>query len=177
MKKILFTLVVFVLCLYAGPNQEVDATSLLGNPDPMAQACAANYDRMAPRFCVRTTITTATTLVAGASCQTIVPSTTWGIPTSAIHLILLIDGHIYGSNIVQLDSLTVNFYQDSACTSQSPGAYKLLAREWLAVNNIDVIEVTLPILVHITSDHIYFKMSQVGGVSTTALISIYAYWD
>lgn len=113
-RLILITLwvLVIVMTTLVVKDTEVHGTAVLGNPDPMAQACATNYFRLQPHYCFATVQESWSVTVAGCNTRTLTT-----VPTSALSVFLIEDFQHNSTNVVGLNQLVTAFYNDGTCAA------------------------------------------------------------
>lgn len=124
-----------------GPIEESQATTILGNPDPMAQSCATGYVRLSPHYCA--TFSQPSTAGAG-TCQLFLPA---NMPASATAVNLLFIAQINSSNVAGVTrQMFMAIYSDVGCTTQVGIGHLIEQREFVATvanTNIGYAEISL----------------------------------
>ena len=97
---------------------EAEATTLLGNPDPMSVACATGFTRRLPNFCQRDVWGTNTLLSATVCTLQDITGAGHGVPATAKAAMLLTSKVIVSANVVANRSVSTDIFSDSGCATR-----------------------------------------------------------
>lgn len=132
-----FLLPVLVLLSGCGPFDETAESTVAITPNVKTDACATNYTRMGPNFCMASTaFVDSHTVVSFGSCQTHTPTS---LPAGARYVMVNLDLRVRGSSVAGTDrGRTVNIYFNTTCTNFY-GLFSLEGREQSAVTSVQTI--------------------------------------
>ena len=100
--------------------QEAQATTILGNPDPMSRSCATGYIRTTPNFCsVIATPGSAVSTILDNTCRNINWTTAYtpAIPVTATFGLFKVFASLRANNAIGERVSNLVLYYNSACTS------------------------------------------------------------
>ena len=158
------------------PN-EAEATTILGNPDPMSVACNTGFVRSAPHICLsnitrqsREKVSWNTTLV---TCQT----KTWTtIPTTATAVILEHFVQLGASNAVANRSETVDIYDSNTCSNNIDSVI-FTTREFVATVAATALLVTTTQGVYAVSNQNFYFIVLGFPANSSANFTLFGYYD
>jgi len=177
MKKLLGLLLLPLLfaCGDIPATQEAEATTILGNPDPMSQACVSGYIRRAPRQCWvdnnpvggQSLVIDNVGTVGVATCRTLaVSGFTPAMSANATFAIGDINGQVKSNLAVGIRSVSVAFFSQASCVNTAV-TFDLQLREEVAVAagtslGLTAAQYTIPVV----GGLIYYKAANLSTAST-----------
>jgi len=158
------------------PN-EADATTTLGNPDPMSVACNTGFVRSAPHICLsnltRLSRETVSWNAVLATCQT----KTWTtIPTSATAVIVDHFVNLGSSNAVALRQETLDIYNSNTCATNISRHVTSIREMVAAVAATVLMNVTTEAIFAVTNQQMFFIVPVFPGNSSASL-TLVGYYD
>jgi len=185
MKKIVVVLFLCILSFACGPVQEeVEATSSLGNPDPMSVACATNYIRKYPHFCLANVLpTSGSTLVADNTCRSVDLTTlNPSAPSSTTAVLINATMALRSNNTVALRAAVIEFYNSTTCNASNlfvSNIYRTYENPASGVGTFlsqNVYQYIVPVL---DNGKIYYIANDAGGTASTPAFQFYiaGYYD
>jgi len=183
MKKLLGLLLLPLLfaCGDIPATQEAEATTILGNPDPMSKACATNYVRILGNYCGRTTAPSSVNLTSDGTCRSVDMVVNFGVPASSTAVNLTYSAIIASANLVAFRQITTNLFTENTCTAAAGTPPLILgAREWVAVAATTVYNIgplaSFPTRVG-TNAVLFYNSSLSSCVNCSMGLSVVGYYD
>lgn len=182
MKKLF--LIPLLVALFAcgsasGPTvPDAESTVTITAPDGFAVACAANFQRTTPHFCLRVTAPVVQNAVIDGTCRSIDWLTSTGVPTNATSVQILGTGTLVSNNAIANRQIQVQQYVDSSCVT-SLQTYWYYNRESAAVVAGTILHrtsATVTILLQ-GSALMWYKATNLDGATHTLWWSIIGYYD
>lgn len=170
-----FALAILFAC---GPIQDqAESTVSLGNPDPLARACATGYTRVQGNFCQKTVVPSSTALTLDNTCRSINLTSVYSIPQVS-RVSVGYAWSIVSANAVAVREVNTIFYTDASCVSQS-NMPQLLMRVYeqvaLTAREIGVFQSFPFDLIINTAGIVYYKGT--ACASCSGLLYLLAYYD
>lgn len=121
MRRFVLSVLLLLLVLACGPlPQEDQAESNVGitAPDGYSIACATNFSRSTPHWCLKTTVPSSTVLTLDNTCRSVNLVTSHGfVATGKARLGYSVS--IVSANAVAVREVNTIFYTDSSCVTQA----------------------------------------------------------
>jgi len=158
-------------------NGSTQATTLLGNADPMSRSCAdSNYVRLQPNFCSRL-LPSNTFATLNNTCLSKNFNTLWNVPVTSLKSTIGVLVDINSGGAIALRGAFITFFSDSGCTVQWGSVY-LRNREFAAVAaGTQIARHATYVEVPLTNGISYYKANSDTAATASITIQSWGYYD